>query len=97
MPRQLDLRDDGYVSRFCVSDHILDLLLRVKPSCGTPSPMYGVKFSPSSLWPLRADLGQLWYFLISIPPALIFGQVPVKLLNLYATSGRCTSLQTRPA
>ena len=48
-----------------------------------PSPLNVVSVRPLLRFrPLRADLGQLRIFLDLDPPALVLGQVPVKIIEL---------------
>ena len=72
MTRHLDLRDDGHKAILSIADDLTDLILRVEAPIAT-----AITFGTP-----RTDLRQTWILLDLNTPALVFGQMPVELINL---------------
>ena len=72
MTRHLNLGDDGHKAILRIADDLTNLILRVEASIATAIP-FGTPCT---------DLRQARIFLDLNAPALVFGQVPVELINL---------------
>ena len=72
MTGHLNLGDDGDKAILCIADDLTNLILRVEATIATAIP-FGTP---------RTDLRQTWILLNLNTPALVFGQVPVELINL---------------